>query len=89
LAADFHDASPPLAAASFARCSNWLEDRRLLANITVTDAEDTIAVDGLVTLREAITSANNNPPSMRTVTQSPTNRSDGYDQLQHSRQRRA
>ena len=37
-----------------------LEDRRLLANITVTGTGDTIAVDGLVTLREAITSANNN-----------------------------
>ena len=37
-----------------------LEARRLLANITVTSVEDTIAVDGLVTLREAITSANNN-----------------------------
>ena len=30
------------------------------ATITVTDTGDTIAVDGLVTLREAITSANNN-----------------------------
>jgi RHS repeat-associated protein len=37
-----------------------LEDRSLLATITVTGAGDTIAVDGLVTLREAITSANNN-----------------------------
>jgi hypothetical protein len=30
------------------------------ATITVTDMGDTVAVDGLVTLREAITSANNN-----------------------------
>ena len=30
------------------------------ATITVTDTGDTIAVDNLVTLREAITSANNN-----------------------------
>src|SRR5262245_12700986 len=30
------------------------------ATITVTDTGDTIAVDGFVTLREAITSANNN-----------------------------
>lgn len=37
-----------------------LEDRRLLAVVTVTGPGDTIAVDGLVTLREAITSANNN-----------------------------
>ncbi len=37
-----------------------LEDRRLLAIVTVTGTGDTIAVDGLVTLREAITSANNN-----------------------------
>src|SRR3977135_4320346 len=32
----------------------------LAATITVTGTGDTIAVDGLVTLREAITSANNN-----------------------------
>ncbi len=37
-----------------------LEDRRLLATVTVTGTGDTIAVDGLVTLREAITSANSN-----------------------------
>ncbi len=37
-----------------------LEDRVLLATIIVTGIGDTIAVDGLVTLREAITSANNN-----------------------------
>ena len=37
-----------------------LEDRVLLAAITVTGIGDTIAVDGLVTLREAMTSANNN-----------------------------
>ncbi len=37
-----------------------LEDRRLLAVITVTGTGDTVAVDGAVTLREAITSANNN-----------------------------
>src|SRR5262245_60655643 len=37
-----------------------LESRHLLATITVTGTGDTIAVDGLVTLREAITSANNN-----------------------------
>ena len=49
-----------------------LEDRRLLANITVTGAGDTIAVDGLVTLREAITSANNNADvNADVVTQEP------------------
>jgi len=37
-----------------------LEDRRLLATITVTGTGDSIAVDGLVTLREAITSVNDN-----------------------------
>src|SRR5262245_19434965 len=35
-----------------------LEGRHLLATITVTGTGDTIAVDGLVTLREAIASAN-------------------------------
>jgi RTX calcium-binding nonapeptide repeat (4 copies) len=39
-----------------------LEDRTTPAVITVTGAGDAIAVDGLVTLREAITSANNNAP---------------------------
>ena len=37
-----------------------LEERWLLAAITVTGIGDTIAVDGLITLREAITSANDN-----------------------------
>src|SRR5689334_12086118 len=37
-----------------------LEARRLLAAIVVTGTGDDIAVDGVVTLREAITSANNN-----------------------------
>ncbi|MBI3406979.1 MAG: DUF11 domain-containing protein [Planctomycetes bacterium] len=37
-----------------------LEDRCVPAVISVTGTGDTIAVDGLVTLREAITSANNN-----------------------------
>src|SRR5262245_31315479 len=37
-----------------------LENRSLLATIVVTGTGDDIAVDGLVTLREAITSANNN-----------------------------
>ena len=34
-----------------------LEDRSLLATIVVTGTGDTIAVDGVVTLREAITAA--------------------------------
>src|SRR5262245_38025014 len=38
----------------------YLEDRLAPAVITVTGTGDDIAVDGLVTLREAITSANNN-----------------------------
>src|SRR5438046_1414468 len=37
-----------------------LEDRNLLAAITVTGPGAPIAVDGVVTLREAIISANNN-----------------------------
>src|SRR5690242_18581329 len=37
-----------------------LEQRSLLATITVTGTGDTIANDGLVTLREAITAANTN-----------------------------
>jgi uncharacterized repeat protein (TIGR01451 family) len=37
-----------------------LEERRLLATITVTGTGDTIANDGVVTLREAITAANTN-----------------------------
>jgi len=40
-----------------------LEDRRMLAVITVTGTGDTIANDGLVTLREAITAANTNAAS--------------------------
>ncbi|HMC12126.1 MAG TPA: hypothetical protein VKH44_12585, partial [Pirellulaceae bacterium] len=36
-----------------------LENRTLLATITVTGTGDTIAIDGLATLREAITSINN------------------------------
>src|SRR5687768_2392789 len=37
-----------------------LEERLAPATLTVTGTGDTIAVDGAVTLREAITSANNN-----------------------------
>jgi CSLREA domain-containing protein len=37
-----------------------LEDRSVPAVITVTTLADTVAVDGAVSLREAITSANNN-----------------------------
>src|SRR5690349_9744931 len=37
-----------------------LEQRSLLATITVTGTGDTIANDGVVTLREAITAANTN-----------------------------
>src|SRR4051812_17853336 len=37
-----------------------LEERSLLATITVTGTVDTIANDGVVTLREAITAANTN-----------------------------
>src|SRR5262245_31736785 len=40
-----------------------LEDRSVPAVITVTDVGDTIAPDGVVTLREAITAANTNAPS--------------------------
>src|SRR5947207_10468386 len=40
-----------------------LEDRSLLATIVVTGTGDTIAVDGVVTLREAITAASTNAPS--------------------------
>ena len=40
-----------------------LESRRLLTTITVTGTGDTIANDGVVTLREAITAANTNAPS--------------------------
>ncbi len=40
-----------------------MEDRRLLATITVTGTGDTIADDGVVTLREAITAANTNAAS--------------------------
>src|SRR5262245_65712860 len=40
-----------------------LEERSLLATITVTGTGDTIADDGVVTLREAITAANTNAPS--------------------------
>ena len=44
----------------------------MLATITVTSALDTIALDGLVTLREAITSANNNASiNADVVTQGP------------------
>src|SRR5262245_57756698 len=37
-----------------------MEDRRLLATIAVAGTSDTVAVDGVVTLREAIISANGN-----------------------------
>jgi parallel beta-helix repeat protein len=40
-----------------------LEDRLAPATITVTGSGDTVAVDGVVTLREAITAANTNAPS--------------------------
>src|SRR5437588_2872082 len=40
-----------------------LEARQLLATITVTGTGDTIANDGIVTLREAITAANTNAAS--------------------------
>src|SRR5262245_23013829 len=40
-----------------------LEVRAVPATITVTGTGDTIAVDGFVTLREAITAANTNAPS--------------------------
>ena len=40
-----------------------LEVRRLFAAITVTGTGDTIATDGVVTLREAITAANTNAPA--------------------------
>src|SRR5437588_2884520 len=40
-----------------------LEARRRLATITVTGTGDTIATDGIVTLREAITAANTNAAS--------------------------
>ena len=40
-----------------------MEARLLLATITVTGTGDTIAVDGVVTLREAITAANTNAAS--------------------------
>jgi Ca2+-binding RTX toxin-like protein len=39
-----------------------LEDRSLLAVIVVTGTGDTIATDGVVTLREALTAANTNAP---------------------------
>src|SRR5439155_16698002 len=48
------------AAAALQQLIEQLEQRRLLAIITVTGIGDTIAVDGKVTLREAITSTNNN-----------------------------
>jgi hypothetical protein len=40
-----------------------MEARRLLATITVTGTGDDIALDGIVTLREAITAANTDAPS--------------------------
>ena len=40
-----------------------LESRQLLATIVVTDIGDSIAIDGFVTLREAITAANTNAAS--------------------------
>src|SRR4051812_31559061 len=40
-----------------------LDPRRLLTTIVVTGIGDTIANDGVVTLREAITAANTNAPS--------------------------
>src|SRR4051812_44547356 len=45
-----------------------LEPRRLLGIITVTGTGDTIAADGLVTLREAITSTNGNSDANADVT---------------------
>src|SRR5262249_18954932 len=46
---------------------DYLEDRCVPATITVTGTGDTIAVDGVVTLRQAITSANNNADVNRDV----------------------
>ena len=40
-----------------------MESRQLLATIIVTGTSDTIADDGIVTLREAITAANTNAAS--------------------------
>src|SRR5215472_1782385 len=40
-----------------------MEDRRLLTTITVTGTGDTIANDGVITLREAITAANTDAAS--------------------------
>ena len=51
------------------------------ATITVTERGDTIAVDGLVTLAEAITSANNNADVTDVVAVGAYGT--GYDQLQH------
>src|SRR5262245_44767425 len=52
-----------------------LEDRLVPATITVTSSGDTIAVDGLATLREAITSINNQADVNGDVT---LNRVGGY-----------
>src|SRR5579862_3961970 len=49
--------APPRALAELLEC------RRMLTIITVTGTGDTIANDGVVTLREAITAANTNAPS--------------------------
>src|SRR5881398_495361 len=52
--------SPPPRPSPLSPAIEALEARISPAVITVTGTGDTIAVDGLVTLREAITSANNN-----------------------------
>ena len=43
-----------------------LEDRSVPAAITVTTLNDTVAVDGLVSLREAVQSINGGPTSTAT-----------------------
>src|SRR5262249_50716102 len=46
----------------FHPCFDRLEDRSVPAVITVTSTDDSIALDGFVTLREALTAANVNAP---------------------------
>ena len=63
-----------------------MEARLLLATITVTGTGDTIAVDGVVTLREAITAANTNAASGDAPA---GDAGAGHDRLQHPRRGRA